>query len=121
MIVRNKMALFAVPKKFSHGDIEFNIYDIQGNLIGTNFKGIRRDLMLSEQERYELEEFIQYMTLELEVKMKFFKEYGVEISNWKSLNLSKEDILECMDIKWNISEKVLLKLLLKRKKIPLLL
>lgn len=111
MILYKNTVLFAVPKKFSHRDIEFNIYDIQGNLIGTNFEGIRRDLMLSEQERYELEEFIQDMTLELEVKMKFFKEYGVEISNWKSLSLSKEDILECMDIKWNISEKALLKLL----------
>lgn len=105
MIFYKGKPLFAVPKKISTGDIEFNIYDAQGNLLGTNFIGISKNTYYTEKERYELEEFIQDLTIDLEIKIKFTKEYGVEINNWESLKKSKEEIINLMLNKWNIPEK----------------
>ena len=106
MILYKGKPLFAVPKEISTGDIEFNIYDAQGNLLGTNFIGISKNTYYTEEERYELEEFIQDVTIDLEIKIKFVKEYGVEINNWKSLGKSKEEIINLMLSKWNIPEKI---------------
>ena len=81
MILYKNTVLFAVPKKFSRRDIEFNFYHM-GKLIGTNFEGVSKNLSLSEKEKYELEEFMQDISLELETKMKFFEEFNTDITNW---------------------------------------
>lgn len=109
MILFKGKPLFVVPKRITMREIEFNVFDSQGNLLGTNVLGISMNTHYTEQERYELEEFIQDITLDLEVKLKFLKEFGVEISNWESLKKTKEkeEIVNIMSSKWNIPEKLM--------------
>lgn len=99
--------IFVVPKEFSIRDMEFNVYDDIGNLIGTNFEGILQNTYYTEQERYELEELIQDIALELEVNIKFAKQYGVKLKDWKTLNIPKEVIINSMSREWNITEKIM--------------
>lgn len=102
---------FVVPKEFSMRDMEFNIYDEGGRLIGTNVTGIYKSTYYTEDEIDELEELIQDFTLELEFNIKFLKEYGVEINNWNYLDEPKEVIINSMLNKWNISENIINKYL----------
>lgn len=97
---------FILPKEFATTDIEFNVYDSKGKCIGTNLLGILDDTY-SEQEKYELEELVLDISLELEVNIKFSEEYGIKITDWKTLNKSKEKIINSMSSKWNISEEVI--------------
>lgn len=111
MIFYKGSHLFVVPKEISTSDIEFHVYDSQGNILGTNFLGISRNTHYTEQDRLEVEELIQDLTIELEIKMKFAKEYGIEIHNWKKLQKPKKDIIDSMLEKWNIPEKIISKYL----------
>lgn len=111
MIIFKKQVFFAVPKSFNERDIEFDIFNSNGEVIGSNFMGISKNTSLTEEERFELEEIIQDTTMELEIELKFVKEYGVELKDWEKLSITKEEILDCMNNKWNIPEELIENLL----------
>lgn len=104
MIVFKEKAFFVVPKEFCFGDIEFNVFNSNGEIVGTNFLGIRKESYLSEVERFELEEIIENATRKMEHELKFMKEYGAKLDNWESLAIPKKDILRVMWDKWGISK-----------------
>lgn len=106
MFFYKRSPIFVTPKEFSKNDVEFNIYDIQGNYLGTNIAGINKCVQYTEDEKLELEEIIQDYTIKLEINMKFMMEFGVEVENWKKLNKTKDSIVDILVDKWNLSEEM---------------
>lgn len=111
MIIFKENIFFAKPREFTQRNIEFDIYNCKGNYIGSNFSGIFKELNLTKEDKFKLEELIEDYTYELEIKMKFLKEYKAKIDAWTGLDFSKNEILQTMDSKWNIPNMVMDKVL----------
>lgn len=100
-----------VPQSITSCDTDFNVFDCNGNCVGTCLSGVRK-LNLPEEKRGMLEELLQERSLEIEVKIRFLKKFRVETSRWRETGLSKAAIIEQMSQQWNLVPQVLERYLL---------
>lgn len=94
-------------------DTEFEVFTSNGILMGTTVRGISALFFKTEEEREIFEEFILDETMNIQAQVKFLEEYGVYIENVALLNLELDAICENMDLKWNIPQNQMQKLLIQ--------
>lgn len=112
MITFKNKIYFVSPKSFRNGDIEFNIMNDCGQIVGTNFTGINADAFSTDADRQSFEEMILEKTMVMEFEMKFLREFKATLENWASLNISKSEIIDIMDANWYINPEVTAALLI---------
>ena len=107
---------FLVPKSFGSSDIEFNIFNKSGKLLGTNFTSIGLNEFDSAEEKNEFDEFILDYTTDIEINLKFEEEFKIRLQDYNNdkslIPLTIEEIVEIMDSRWNIHPPTMTKTLL---------
>ncbi|OLN33840.1 hypothetical protein [Desulfosporosinus metallidurans] len=113
MIKHMNKYYFVKPVDFRRHDTEFEVFNSQGLLMGTTVRGISPLFFQTEKERENFEEFILDETMDIQAQVKFLEEYGVYIEEVQSLNLELDTICENMDLKWNIPQGQMQRILTK--------
>ncbi|WCF11763.1 hypothetical protein NDS46_30940 (plasmid) [Paenibacillus thiaminolyticus] len=102
----NKQTFFLVPTSFTKDNMEFNIFNEHGDLIGTTIRGISKGFVTT-LEKEKLESYLLDESLKLEAEIKFLKEFGLQVSEAGLLNISCEEIFDIMEEKWLIPMEVM--------------
>jgi hypothetical protein len=101
MLTVNDHSFFLVPVSLSKLDTDFNIFSASGEQIGTTLTGIHQGLY-SEDVRFDIQTQLESKADQLESHLKFEKQFGIQIENVSSLNLSAVAIMDIMEKQWSI-------------------
>lgn len=104
---------FVAPKAFAEHDMEFNVFNWCGDLIGTNFKGVNHPEFTDSDRKFQLETLIDSECQKYEAKLKFQQQYNGTIENINSLNLDVQTVIDVMEEKWGIPSEVMDEVLLE--------
>ncbi len=107
LVAYKDMFFFLRPINFDRHDMEFGIYDLGGEYIGSTFYGIREGAnpFVSEEEKEEFMEWVQDESHKIEAEFKFLVEFNHPVEAADDLNISQ--IINIMEKKWSIPAEVM--------------
>lgn len=109
-LVSYKEKLFILrPMNFDKHDMEFSIFDLAGNQIGSTFYGIKEGVkhFSSYDEKEEFMDWIQIESQKIEAEFKFLFEFNRPVESAYDLNHSAVEIMDLMQTKWSIPMEVM--------------
>ncbi|WP_340392849.1 hypothetical protein [Paenibacillus sp. FSL E2-0190] len=109
LISYKKEYFFLTPVNFDKFDMEFSIYSLGGERIGSTIFGIQKTAnpFPSEAEADEFMEWLQVEAHKIEAELKFVREFNRTIEQADDLNLSTVEIMDIMESKWSIPVEVM--------------
>lgn len=99
------------PLNIDFFDMNFNICEENGTFLGTVVTGIQRRDLFTEEHREELQTFLEVEAQKIEARMKFEKEFKIQLEKARQLNISEAIILETMYTKYHIPVAIMNKVL----------
>ena len=105
MFYFKNMPFFMKPRCLSTRDMEFDVFDKNGNFIGTNIMGIVvSNFFKCEEEKDEFEDFLIDVAMKTEILLKLTSEFNF---GFKDCNLNPEAIKAKMQNKLYIGSHLL--------------
>lgn len=101
MLQYKEFAFIAVPVCCDERDMEFNIFSIDGTLLGNSVSGLA-NADFSPELREELEDYLHEQLLIKEAKIKFLKEFGCPVEKASRTGYVAVELLDIMYSKWRI-------------------
>ena len=99
---------FLEPSKLDRYDMNFEIFSLTGELIGSTIYGIQKvDPFFPEKEQDDLMNFLDTEAHKIEAGLKFDYEFGIQVEQANTLNLSAVEIMDVMESKWSIDVEIM--------------
>ncbi|PLS18912.1 hypothetical protein CVD28_00490 [Bacillus sp. M6-12] len=80
------------------GDMEFDLFDMTGKTLGTNFLPDIDALNFSVEEKLTFLELIEEQTFMMAVMIKFAEEFGTALENWLELDMDSIELAEIIEM-----------------------
>jgi hypothetical protein len=111
MLHFNNQYFFVKPVLADMGDMEFELFDMFGKHLGTNFIPNIEHLNFNDVERITFLDLIEEETFMMAVMIKFAQEFGTSLENWVEIDMEAIELAEIMEMNHGFNAKSVLKLL----------
>ena len=93
-------------KELTDTDLEFNVTDSTGEIIGTSLTTLATGL-INEDEIIHLDKIIENKCNQCEVEIRFKQEYKKDLQNLKLTAVSRDEIIDNLSKKWLLASNIL--------------